>query len=183
MKKLLSLFVIPLISCGVSYSQNYICKDGYIRFFSTTPMEDIEGISKEAVSVLNTSTNDIVFKVTITSFKFNSSLMQDHFNENYMESGKYPTAVFKGKINEKIDWAKDGTYNISATGTMNCHGTDKQIIEKGTLTISKGTIIVKTSFKMKLEDYKVEIPQIVFNKIAESVDVTTNSTYLPYVKK
>ena len=66
---------------------------------------------------------------------------------------------------------------------MNCHGTDKQIIEKGTLTISKGTIIVKTSFKMKLEDYKVEIPQIVFNKIAESVDVTTNSTYLPYVKK
>lgn len=182
MKKLLSLIVILLISCSLSYSQNYICRNGYIRFFSTTPMEDIEGISKESISVLNTSTNDIVFKVTITSFKFNSSLMQDHFNENYMESEKYPTSIFKGKINEKIDWSKDGTYNISATGTMNCHGVDKTIVEKGTLIISKGIITIKTSFKIKLEDYKIKIPEIVFNKIAESVDVSTNFIYTPYTK-
>ena len=176
------LGVLVLLS-NTSYSQLFVCANGKARFYSETPVENIEGISNSVVSAINTTNNNIQYKIPMTSFVFKWSLMQDHFNENYVESGKYPNATFKGKINETIDWTKDGVYEVTSTGVLNIHGIDKTVTEKGTVTISKGTINVKSSFPVMLSDYNVEIPNLVKDKIRERQDVAIDCNYTPYVKK
>ena len=172
-----------MLLSNTSYSQLFVCANGKARFYSETPVENIEGISNSVVSAINTTNNNIQYKIPMTSFVFKWSLMQDHFNENYVESGKYPNATFKGKINETIDWTKDGVYEVTSTGIMNIHGVDKTVTEKGTVTISKGTINVNSSFPVMLSDYNVEIPSLVKDKIRERQDVTIDCSYTPYVKK
>ena len=176
------LGVLVLLS-NTSFSQLYVCENGKARCYSETPVENIEGISNSVISVVSILNNQVQYKIPMTSFVFKWSLMQDHFNENYVESGKYPNAIFKGKINESIDWTKDGTYDITATGVLSIHGVDKTITEKGILIISKGTFTIKNSFSILLSDYKVEIPNLVKDKIRERQDVTVECTYKPYVKK
>ena len=112
MKKLLLILGVLALGASTSFSQVIVCKNGTISFFQETTVEDIDGRSNKLVSVIDTKTNIIAYKIEMTSFLFEKSLMQDHFNENYVESGKYPYTVFKGQINETIDWTKDGTYPI-----------------------------------------------------------------------
>jgi hypothetical protein len=183
MKKILMILGVLVLLSNTSFSQLYVCENGKARFYSETPVENIEGISNSVISVVSILNNQVQYKIPMTSFVFKWSLMQDHFNENYVESGKYPNAIFKGKINESIDWTKDGTYDITATGVLSIHGVDKTITEKGTLTISKGTFTIKNSFPVMLSDYKVEIPNLVKDKIRERQDVTVECIYKPYVKK
>lgn len=148
-------------------------------FFSEAPLEDISAINKEAQSLLNTANNDIVVIIGIRGFDFENSLMEEHFNENYLESDKYKLAVFKGKINEKIDFQKDGTYDVSATGTFDLHGVTQERSLSGTLTIKGTQIILNSKFKVALKDHEIKIPKAVLQNIAEIVDVTTTITYEP----
>ena len=165
MKKYLVL--VLSIACLNSSAQIFISKQCEISFFSATPMEDIDAVNTSAVPILNTATSDIQIKVPITSFVFKSSLMQEHFNENYMESEKYPFAIFKGKINEKIDFTKKLCYPVTVTGNMNLHGTEKCIVLSGTLTPVEGKITMEAKFKIKLADYNIKIPKVVMQNIAE----------------
>jgi polyisoprenoid-binding protein YceI len=183
MKKILMILGVLVLLSNTSFSQLYVCENGKARFYSETPVENIEGISNSVISAINIANNQVQYKIPMTSFVFKWALMQDHFNENYVESGKYPYATFKGKINESIDWTKDGSYDISATGVLNIHGIDKTITEKGTLIISKGVVTIKNSFSVMLSDYNVEIPNLVKDKIRERQDITVDCTYKPYVKK
>jgi polyisoprenoid-binding protein YceI len=156
---------------------------GNVSFFSKAPLEDIEAHNNKAQSVINTTTGEIAVKVSIKSFVFENGLMQEHFNENYMESDKYPFATFKGKINEPVDWTKPGTYPVSATGKLNVHGVERDQIIKGKLDVGSGKLQLDADFSVALADYKIEIPTLVFQKIAETIAVTTRFVYQPHVKQ
>ncbi len=108
----------------------------------------------------------------ITDFAFPNKLMQVHFNENYLESEKYPTSVLKGKIKEKVDLTVAGSFKVTAEGTLSMHGVTHQIQIPGTIVSDGKELKLDFKFPVKLEDYKVEIPTIVFSKIAEVVDVS-----------
>ena len=110
------------------------------------------------------------------SFKFEKALMQEHFNENYVESDKYPKAVFQGKfLNFNLDDSSE--QNVTATGKLTIHGVTKEITATGTFKISTNQIAARSKFVIRLEDYKVKIPQILWNNIAEEVEVTIALTY------
>lgn len=175
----LTLFVIS--SASVLAQPVYSTKTGTASFFSKAPLEDIDATSNSLNSFINTSNGDVVFVVVITSFKFQKALMQEHFNENYMESAKYKTATYKGKIKEPLDFAKDGEYSVTTTGTLNMHGVDNNINEKGTITVKDGKATLKSSFKIKLEDYKIKIPRVVVENIAEVFDVNIEAAYTPHI--
>lgn len=175
-----------LTTCFISLSSIsqpiYLAQGAKASFYSYTPVEDIAATSQSTTSVLNISNNEIAFNAPIRTFQFRKALMQEHFNEKYIESDKYPNASFKGKINETIDWTKDGTYDISATGVFSIHGVNKQHTEKGKAVIKDGKINITSEFKVAVKDHNITIPKIVMANIAEVVDVKINADYNPYKK-
>ena len=181
MKNLLIVLCCLFLSAASAQSI-YNCRDGQASFYSETPIENIDATSSSMNVVLNTSTGDLVLIVPYTSFKFKKALMQEHFNEKYMESDKYPNATFKGRLNEKVLFNKDTTMEISATGLFNCHGVDKQRTEKAILTIRDGKISIEGAFKVALKDHNIEVPKVVIQNIAEIIDVKFNATLTPYKK-
>ncbi len=182
MKKI-SLAIALLSLVSVSKAQHYLGKNTVISFFSAAKLENIEAKNAVATSILNTATGDIVVQITNTAFKFKSSLMEEHFNENYMESKKFPVSDFKGKINEKPDYTKDGTQEVTATGKITMHGVSKDVTLKVTLEISGKKINAKSKFKIKVADYGIKVPSLYVENIAEEVEVTLTSALEPYVKK
>lgn len=185
MRKLITtaLFVI-FIAVGANAQLYKGKKDiSTISFFSKAPLEDIEATNKKTTVVLKTTTNDIQFGVPMISFKFAKPLMEEHFNENYVESDKYPTSIFKGKINETIDYTKDGEHKVSVKGTLTLHGVTKEIETTGTLTIKGNEIFITSTFKIKVADYNIKVPTLYVQNIAEVVDVNVNVVLEPYVKK
>jgi polyisoprenoid-binding protein YceI len=180
MKKILFIAIICLIRLSSASAQNiFISKQASIGFFSSTSLEDIEATSTTPNSVIDIKSRNILFKVSNTSFQFKKKLMQEHFNENYMESDKYPVSTFKGKITDDVDLSKDGTYNVTIDGSLDIHGVTKNYQSKATLVVSKGVITAKTAFKVRIADHGIKVPSIVFAKIAEAVDVRISATYQP----
>lgn len=175
MKNWLVLIAVLFLFIEVN-AQKYITKNGNIRFYSETPVETIEAINQQVNSALDIETGDFVFKVLIKSFEFEKSLMQEHFNENYMESDKIPNAMFKGKVVNisSVDFTKDGTYETEIEGEMTIHGVTKQIKEKGTFEVKDGRIKGTSVFNVAPEDYKIKIPKAVMGKIADKLEVTVN---------
>ena len=181
MKKLLFLFIISA-SLNAGAQGVFKCSDGEVSFFSEAPLENIQASNENVSSLINTATKEVVVVIPIGSFKFAKSLMQEPFNEKYMESDKYPDASFKGKINEDINFTKDGEYKVTAAGTMSIHGVDKPGVHSGTLTIKTGTMSLKSEFSVALKDYNITIPKLVVKNIAEVIPVKLNAHYLPYKK-
>jgi len=184
LRSCIAMLVIMLCASlsAAAQSKIYATSQGSITFFSSAPLEDIEAKNGKVISLINISNNEIVVRVPIKQFLFRNSLMQEHFNENYMESERYPHATFKGKINEIIDFGKPGTYDVSSTGVLNIHGVNQKRTLKGRLIITNPGMTLTTRFDVLLADHKIKIPRIVFNKIAEKIAVTTNFTYSPQVK-
>jgi hypothetical protein len=180
-KTLLALILLSQVAIG--QNKIFICKDGSSTFFSETPIENIEATSKTLSGIINTTNNEVSFLVAMKSYKFEKPLMQEHFNEKYVESDKYPNATFKGKINETIDFTKDGTYNITATGILTIHGVDKNRTEKGILTIKGDQLTLNTSFEVNLVDHNIEVPKLVVAQIAKTIKVTNTCTFTPYVTR
>ena len=150
-----------------------------IKFFSEAPMENIEAVTTKSSGVINTKNNQMALVIPIKSFEFEKALMQEHFNENYLESDKYKNATFKGFIDGKINWKKDGEYETSATGTLNIHGVEQERTIKGKLIVKDGKVSLSSKFNVKLEDHKIKIPQAVFMNIAEVVEVTMSMSLIP----
>jgi hypothetical protein len=160
----------------------YVCKNAKISLYSKAPIEDIEAKSDNGTSVYNTATSDLAFSLPISSFKFEKSLMQEHFNENYMESDKYPQATFKGKVSGTVDVSKDGTYPVTATGTLTVHGVSQNRTIPGSISVQKGVITMTSEFVVKCADHKITIPTIVFHNIAETIKINVSATYDAYKK-
>jgi hypothetical protein len=163
-----------LMSTGFTQQENLFFTDsGYVNFSSDAPLEYIEASSNELAGILNIHDLTFSFTVPIVSFQgFNSALQRTHFNENYMESEKFPNATFKGKIVEEIDLTTEGTYQIRAKGNINVHGIDHDRIIRCTLQVKSDRIIVESSFKVPLDEHSIKIPSIVQQKIAEVIDVS-----------
>jgi hypothetical protein len=160
----------------------YTCKNAKINLYSSAPIEDIEANAANGVSVYNAATGDLAFSVPIRDFHFPKSLMEEHFNENYMESDKFPKASFKGKIQEHPDLSKDGTYPVTATGDFQVHGVTQTRTITGNLKVSNGVVTMTSEFMVKCADHHIEIPQIVFHHIAESIRIRISATYEAYKK-
>jgi polyisoprenoid-binding protein YceI len=146
-----------------------------ISFYSHTALEDISAESNTATMILIPASNTFITEIKIKSFDFPNELMEEHFNENYMESDKFPTAKFTGKIQEKIDYTKDGSYTITMVGKLTCHGVEKERTFTGTLSVKGGVVTVDVKFDIPLKDHNIKIPEAVGAKIAESVEVTVHT--------
>lgn len=169
-----------LIAAGApSYAQALISKAAKVRIFSSTPIEDIKAASDKGIAVLVTKTGDIAFQVPIKSLEFSKGLMQEHFNENYMESDKYPYAKFTGKLNRSVDLSKDGEYAVSATGSLLIHGVSKPRTIPGKLIVSNGSVQLSSVFEVACVDHKIKIPKLVMTKIAEVIKVNVDATLKP----
>lgn len=174
------LFALCLVFSISGFAQRFKSSETNIKFYSDAPLEDIEAINNSATSIVDVTTKSIVIVVPIKSFDFKKELMQEHFNENYLESDDYPNAIFKGKL---IDWdGEEGTKKASAEGTLEIHGVTKDVTIEGDLSLSGNVLKLSTVFNVRLEDYDVKIPKAVFYKIAEEVEVTANFEYAPYEK-
>jgi hypothetical protein len=154
-----------------------------VSFFSKSPLEDIEAVSKTSVPVYNSATGDLQLRVILTSFKFKSALMEEHFNENYVESEKFPYATFKGKLNEKPEQLVEGENKVTITGKMELHGVTKEMTAQGTLIKKGNEITMNSVFKIKIADYNIKVPSLYVQNIAESVDITFATILVPYEKK
>jgi polyisoprenoid-binding protein YceI len=175
------LFVFQSIVSNV-FAQRYTLEDSKVHFFSSTPVEDIEANNKDCKGVIDTKTNAFSFRIPIKSFIFPSSLMQQHFNENYMESEKYPNATFKGNIEGNYDLKKDGTYNVVAVGDLEVHGKTQARKIPSQILVKNGKASIKSTFDLKLEDHGVEVPSLMFQKIAETIKVNMDSDLKLYEK-
>jgi polyisoprenoid-binding protein YceI len=175
--KVTSIIGLILISFNLMSQKILVAKSSAISFFSKTPVRDIEAENKTSASLINLDTKDIVVKIAVKNFIFPNKLMQEHFNENYLETEKFPSSTFKGKINETIDLSKDGKYPVSATGKLNMHGVEHDITLKGTATILNKKLTIDCVFDVALVDYKIAVPKLVFEEIAEKIKVTYKFNY------
>ena len=165
-RKIISL--VLLLSCFSVNAQKYLAKDGVISFFSEAPMEDIKAINNKVSAVYDNDTKQLVFQLDIKDFIFPKALMQEHFNENYLESDIYPKSIFKGKV-----ISQQGK-NTMVEGSLTIHGKTNRIKVEGILKQEKKAINISAEFIVKLEDYDIEIPTIVMYKIAEEIEVKVN---------
>ena len=175
-------FLIQAFQC---LSQDlFIDRKGKLSFYSDAPLEDIEAHSKDAVSLLNLKDGSIAITLNVKSFQFEKALMQEHFNENFMESEKHPKSSFKGKFlnPEKIDLNKTGDQIIDVEGDLTIHGVTKKITTKAVINVLNSEIVAKTTFPVILKDYNISIPLIQQSMIAETVDIKAEFKYLPYKK-
>ncbi|MCS7037335.1 MAG: YceI family protein [Saprospiraceae bacterium] len=181
MKKACLTFVAASLLLSAVSAQKFMTRDARISFLSETPLEKIEAINKSGSAVLDTETGRMEWKVLIRGFIFEKKLMQEHFNENYMESHKYPNAIFKGEIvNIKdINLAKDGAYNVRAKGKMTIHGVERDIEVPGKITVAGGKLNVASDFKVACADYNISIPSVVRDNIAKEIAVRVEATLTP----
>ena len=165
------------------YADTYVCYKGMIHFFSATAMENIDATTNAAGCVLNTKSKKVSCKAKQTSFLFKDKLMQEHFNENYMESEKYPFSILDMSIVEDLDYTKDGTYDVTLKGTLDMHGVKHEREIKGKLTVKNGQPVNATAeFMVKLADHKIKIPSVVGANIAEDVKVNVDFNFEKFKK-
>jgi hypothetical protein len=181
MKNLVLIIVLFVLISSVA-AQKQISKNGHVWFYSHTPLEDVEAHNRQVVSILDSETGDVSFNMLIKSFEFKVALMQEHFNENYMESNTFPKATFKGKLtdNSIVNYKKDGIYNIEVTGDLLIHGVTKKVTAKGTFEIKGENIMARSKFVVSARDFDIKIPSLVENKIAKEIEVNVEITYNPY---
>lgn len=176
--KLRYIFFIPFLCLAfLCAGQKYKAESSRIHFFSDAPMEDIEAINTKSSSVFDLATGNIVFSVPMNQFQFDKSLMQQHFNENYLESDKYPKAIFLGKMN--VTGLKEGENSVLVSGEMDLHGVKKEIEVLGTMTKRGDKIAANAKFTILLKDYNIKIPKAVFYNIAEEITITIDFNYVP----
>lgn len=182
MYRILGVAVLFFGLAEIAHGQGkFVEKDGEASFFSSAPLEDIEALNKKVQSVIDMSTKEIVIVIPIKEFIFDKSLMQEHFNENYLESDKYPKATFKGSFTsaKEIDLNQEGLYPVVVSGNLTIHGVTQELTTNGTIKVEKETLFANTKFDIRIEDYKIKIPKMVFKNIAEVVEVESSLTYDP----
>jgi len=179
--KHISIVLLAWISIINQAGQDlYVCRNAKITLYSSAPIEDIKAATSTGASVYNAASGELDFSVSIRSFQFDKSLMQEHFNSDYMESDKFPRAIFKGKVENHIDITKDGTYPVRVAGQLTVHGVTQSRTIPGTISIKNGVVSMTSEFMVKCTDHHIDIPQIVFHHIAESIKINVFATYSPY---
>ncbi|WP_271767804.1 YceI family protein [Aquimarina algiphila] len=161
--------------------ERFLTKQGYTSFFSSSPVEDIKADNNQVLSIIDTSTGAIAISILMKSFQFEKSLMQEHFNENYVESDTYPKAKFKGKV-PNINGLSNSEETVTITGDLTIHGVTKNIKTQAKIIKTQDNISLKGSFPVNVADYNIEIPAVVINNIAKTIEVTFELDHKPYKK-
>lgn len=179
------LFVIALIALSqFASAQKYFTKNGTISFDATSPgsPENITADNRTVVCVLDAAKGDIQFKAAMKAFTFERALMQEHFNENYVESTKFPEAKFIGNISNmsSITLDKDGSYPATVKGKLTLHGETRDVETAGKINVAKGKITATASFSVLLSDYKVNVPGVVSDKVSKTAKITVNCGLEPF---
>lgn len=173
---------IMFVLLGLTFqaeAQKLITRTATANFISKAKLEDITAENKQVTMLINTTTQAVAVKVSIRSFEFEKALMEEHFNENYLESEKYPEASFTGKISEStpVNWKQDGTYEVKVEGKLTLHGVSKTITETATITVKGETVSASCKFQVKLADYGIKNDKM--ENIAEVVDVQIKGELKP----
>ena len=179
--KLLLVSSLIFFSFITSAQVRYYTKNAKINFFSETPLEDIDASNNSSVSVLDTQNGSLQFSLLVKGFEFENEEMQDHFNDDYMESDKFPKAEFKGTLvnNSSIDYKKPGTYNVQVKGLLTIRGVTKEVQSNGTLKVNNDNIKANSTFHIALADYGIKIPKLVNDKIAKTIKITVDAKLDP----
>jgi polyisoprenoid-binding protein YceI len=167
--------LLACIAIGAN-AQKYTSEKSSVTFFSSATLEDIKADNTKSSSVFDASNGNIAFVIPINEFQFKKSLMQEHFNEKYMDTEKYPKSTFQGKI-IGFDANATATQNVKAQGKLTIHGVTRDVEIPGTIEKQGDKLVMNSVFIVKLVDYKVEIPKLMWQNIAEQVEVTVNFTY------
>lgn len=178
MKLLASILACTFFTLGLATAQKHVAESSTVSFFSNAALEDIKAENTKTVSLFNSETGDIAFSIPINQFQFKKSLMQEHFNEKYLESDKYPKATFQGKL-VGYSITNKTLQNVNATGKLTIHGVTKEVTIPGTVEEIDQKLLMKATFIVRLEDYKIKIPQLMWQNIAEQVEVSVSFTYKP----
>jgi polyisoprenoid-binding protein YceI len=179
MKKNLVTALVIILLINNATAQKYFTKNGNVSFFSATSIENIKADNNQVVSVLNAATGELQFSILVKNFHFKKALMEEHFNENYMESDKFPKSTFKGNITDisKINFTADGNYPVMVSGDLSMHGVTQKVTTGGKISISGGKITGTAVFKVTLADYKISVPKVVENNISKTIEITVNCLY------
>lgn len=172
-KSLVTGIILALIPISVLGQGKYLTNNGSISFFSHTALEDITATNNEVACVMDAGTGEVVIIVKMTAFHFEKRLMEEHFNENYVESEKYPKATFKGRItnNHELDYTSRGIYKVNVEGEMTIHNTTNSVSAEGTIEVTSEGLTARTSFLLNPEDYGIKIPRVVRNNIANNLEI------------
>ena len=163
-------FILSLFS--IEQENRYIIQNSKIEFYSYAPLEDIQAVNTESVGAIDIESGEFIIKIPVNSFEFPNKLMQKHFNDSYLETDIYPECIFRGKLNEN-----------SASGEINLHGVTKKIEIPISKTINEKNIIISTDFKILLKDHKIKIPRLLFQNIAEEIEIKVSSEFIKYKKE
>ncbi|RYY61941.1 MAG: YceI family protein [Chitinophagaceae bacterium] len=169
---LLALLLLAALPAGAQTRSQF--GTSTVTFFSSAPLEDIEATNKNSKAVVDWEKRSFLVSIPIKGFEFRSGLMQSHFNENYLESDKYPDCTYRGIFAGPVDLTKDGDYPITTSGELTLHGVTQKRVIPAVLKVRNGQVTVSSKFPIKVADHKIAIPKMVFKKIAETVDVTIN---------
>lgn len=167
------LLVLWLLCVPKAHAQKYLTRDGVVTFFSTSILEDIEARTEQVAALVDLNSNQVAFTIPIKSFQFKRTLMQEHFNENYMESGRFPKSSFSGRILDLNMEAlqKGGSQRVTVEGDITIHGVTKHVQVPGALELQKGSLLVHAYFSVAPADYNIEIPLLVRENIAKIVGI------------
>ena len=157
---------------SIEQENRYIIQNSKIEFYSYAPLEDIQAVNTESVGAIDIESGEFIIKIPVNSFEFPNKLMQKHFNDSYLETDIYPECIFRGKLNEN-----------SASGEITLHGVTKKIEIPISKTINEENIIISTDFKILLKDHKIKIPRLLFQNIAEEIEIKVSSEFIKYKKE
>jgi hypothetical protein len=176
MNKRLFIFLVLVGVANMAWSQKYRLEKSTVTFYSHAAIEDIAAENQKTAAIFEASSGDVAFSVPIKDFEFEKSLMKEHFNEKYMHTEKYPKSTFTGKL-VGFDGKATGVQNVTAVGKLSIHGETKDINVPGTVEVSGSKLLMKSKFIVKLADYNIEIPTLLWQNIAEQVEVTLDFTF------
>jgi polyisoprenoid-binding protein YceI len=183
MKKIIIALALIITAMQLHAQDKFYTKTGKINFDATVPAspEKIEGVNKSVTCVLDTKTGNFQFSLLMKGFQFERALMEEHFNENYVESSKYPKAEFKGIIsnNAAVNYSKDGTYAVKVKGKLSMHGETRDLEADGKITIKDGKINTAANFNIPFGDYKIAIPTLVSDKVAKTANINVDCSLDP----
>ncbi len=182
----MKIFFLAVVSTFFTINgsgQKFYTKNGKINFDATSASspERVEAVNRTVTCVMDTKSGLLQFVALIKGFEFERALMEEHFNENYLESEKFPKAEFKGEIkdNDDINYAKDGTYTVKVKGKLTMHGESEDLDTEGKIIIQNGKINASADFSVKLSDYNISIPGLVADKVSKTAKVTVSCSLEP----
>ena len=176
MKKIIAICGLLFVFCSYSQAQRYFTREGEVKFFSEAPLENIKATNNKVLCIIDLEKGQVAVDMLIKSFEFPKKLMQEHFNENYMESDRYPKANYKGnfEVPKRLQNMEEGEYLIPVIGQITIHGVKQKLDAPVNFIVKEGKVFTNFEFVIKVEDHKIKIPNLVVDNIAEEILVSAS---------